>query len=158
MPQPLIDIGIPAPQREAIAAGLGRLLADSYTLLLKTHGYHWNVEGPMFNTLHEMFSVQYVELQTAVDEIAERIRALGVKAPGSLGAFAGLSSIGEPGAAPSAEQMIADLLAGNEAVVRTARAVLPLAQEARDESSTDLLIERMRLHEKTAWMLRSMLA
>lgn len=158
MPTPSIDIGIPAAQRAAIAAGLSRLLADSYALLLKTHGYHWNVEGPMFTALHEMFSVQYLELQTAVDEIAERIRALGVKAPGSLGGFSKLTSIKEPRGTPTAEAMIAGLLAGNETVVRTARAVLPTAQKARDESSTDLLIERMRTHEKTAWMLRSLLS
>ena len=153
-----INIGIVVQDREAIAGGLSRLLADSYTLYLKTHNYHWNVEGPLFNTLHTMFEQQYTELATAVDEIAERIRALGVRAPGSYGAFSQLTSIEEETGSPSAEEMIQQLILGQEAVVRTAREVIPLASEANDEPTADLLTQRMQIHEKTAWMLRSMLA
>ncbi len=153
-----INIGIAEQDREAIAAGLSRLLADSYTLYLKTHNYHWNVEGPLFNTLHTMFEGQYTELATAVDEIAERIRALGVAAPGSYRAFAELTSIEEETGTPSAEDMIRQLIIGQETVVRTAREVIPLASQANDEPTADLLTQRMQIHEKTAWMLRSMLA
>ena len=153
-----LDIGISKADREAIAKGLSRLLADSYSLYLKTHNYHWNVEGPMFTTLHAAFEAQYTELATAVDEIAERIRTLGVKAPGSYSAFAALSSIGEATGEESAEDMIRELVLGQEAVARTAREVFPAADEAGDEPTADLLTQRMQTHEKTAWMLRSMLA
>ncbi len=153
-----LNIGIESKDREEIAAGLARLLADSYTLYLKTHNYHWNVEGPMFNTLHLMFENQYTELATAVDEIAERIRALGVKAPGSYSEFSELASVEEARGGESAEDMIRELVLGQEAVVRTARAVIPIAEKASDEPTADLLTQRMQLHEKTAWMLRSMLA
>ena len=152
-----IDIGIADADREAIATGLSRLLADSYTLYLKTHNYHWNVTGPLFNTLHLMFEAQYTELATAVDEIAERIRALGHRAPGSYQEFAKLTQVVEDTAAPSAEQMIEQLVIGQETVVRTAREVFPLADDAGDEPTADLLTQRMNLHEKNAWMLRSML-
>ena len=152
-----IDIGIPEAQRGEIAQGLSRLLADSYTLYLKTHNYHWNVTGPLFNTLHTMFEVQYSELATAVDEIAERIRALGLPAPGAYSDFAGLTSIEEERGQPTAEQMIEQLVIGQETVVRTAREVFPLADAANDEPTADLLTQRMQLHEKNAWMLRSML-
>jgi len=154
---PVIDIGIDDKQRKAIAEGLSRLLADSYTLYLKTHNYHWNVTGPMFNTLHLMFETQYNELALAVDLIAERIRALGVYAPGSYAAFAKLSSIEESEKVPGATDMIADLVKGQEAVVRTARKIFPLADKASDEATADLLTQRIQLHEKTAWMLRSLL-
>jgi starvation-inducible DNA-binding protein len=153
-----INIGIAEQDRESIAAGLSRLLADSYTLYLKTHNYHWNVQGPLFNTLHTMFEQQYTELATAVDDIAERIRALGVAAPGSYQAFAGLTSIEEETGTPSAEDMIRQLIIGQETVVRTAREVIPVASQANDEPTADLLTQRMQIHEKTAWMLRSMLA
>ena len=152
-----IDIGIPAEDREAIAAGLSKLLADSYTLYLKTHNYHWNVTGPQFNTLHTMFEAQYTELATAVDEIAERIRALGVQAPGSYKEFAELASVEEAVGGESAEEMIRQLVLGQEAVVRTARAAFPAADSANDEPTADLLTQRMQIHEKNAWMLRSML-
>lgn len=152
-----IDIGISKGQREAIADGLSRLLADTYTLYLKTHNFHWNVTGPQFNTLHTMFEQQYTELATAVDEIAERIRALGVPAPGSYKQFAALTRIKEEDGVPSANDMIRALAKDQEAVVRTAREVFPLADEANDEPTADLLTQRMQIHEKTAWMLRSML-
>lgn len=152
-----IDIGIAPKQRKQIAAGLSRLLADSYTLYLKTHNYHWNVTGPQFNTLHLMFEGQYTELATAVDEIAERIRALGEPAPGSYKAFAKLTSIEEEEKVPDAETMIRQLVIGQETVVRTARELFPLVEEAGDEPTADLLTQRMQVHEKTAWMLRSML-
>jgi starvation-inducible DNA-binding protein len=154
---PSIDIGIPEKKRQAIADGLSHLLADSYTLYLKTHNYHWNVTGPLFNTLHLMFEAQYNELALAVDLIAERIRALGVAAPGSYTQFAKLSSVVESTVVPSARDMIADLVLGQETVVRTARKVFPLAEKAGDQATADLLTQRMQLHEKTAWMLRSML-
>ncbi len=154
---PLIDIGIDEKERKAIADGLSRLLADTYTLYLKTHNYHWNVTGPMFNTLHLMFETQYNELALAVDLIAERIRALGVSAPGSYAAFAKLSSIQESDKVPGATDMIADLVKGQETVVRTARKIFPVADGAHDEATADLLTQRIQLHEKTAWMLRSML-
>jgi starvation-inducible DNA-binding protein len=153
-----LNIGIDSKDREAIAAGLSRLLADSYTLYLKTHNYHWNVEGPMFNTLHLMFEEQYTELATAVDEIAERIRALGVKAPGSYTAFADLATVSEASGSESAEDMIRELVHAQETVARTAREAFPAAEKAGDEPTADLLTQRMQVHEKTAWMLRSMLA
>jgi len=153
-----LDIGIARQQREDIAAGLSKLLADSYSLYLKTHNYHWNVTGPMFNTLHQMFEEQYTELAAAVDEIAERIRALGVRAPGSYSAFSELTRIEEGSGEESAEEMIRQLVVGQETVVRTARDVFPVADAANDEPSADLLTQRMQIHEKNAWMLRSMLA
>ena len=152
-----IDIGIPDEQREQIASGLSRLLADTYTLYLKTHNFHWNVTGPMFTTLHQLFETHYTELATAVDEIAERIRALGVVAPGSYKQFAELSSIEEETGNPSAEEMISQLVKGQEAVVKTARSVFPVVEEADDEPTADLLTQRMQIHEKNAWMLRSLL-
>ncbi len=153
-----LNTGISSADRKSIAEGLSRLLADSYTLYLKTHNYHWNVEGPMFNTLHQMFEGQYTELAAAVDEIAERIRALGVKAPGSYTEFAKLASVEEAKGGESAEDMIRELVLGQEAVVRTARAAFPAADRANDEPTADLLTQRMQIHEKNAWMLRSMLA
>jgi starvation-inducible DNA-binding protein len=152
-----IEIGIDTKDRESIATGLSRLLADSYTLYLKTHNYHWNVTGPHFNTLHTMFETQYTELATAVDEIAERIRALGIKAPGSYAAFAQLASVDEASGDENAEDMIRALVTGQEAVVRTARQAFPAAERANDEPTADLLTQRMQIHEKNAWMLRSML-
>lgn len=152
-----IDIGISADQRLEIAEGLSRLLADSYTLYLKTHNYHWNVTGPMFNTLHQMFEDEYTELAIAVDEIAERIRALGHAAPGTYKAYADLTVIPEEEDVPDAETMLRNLVAGHEAVARTARQVFPVAENASDEPTADLLTQRMQVHEKTAWMLRSML-
>jgi starvation-inducible DNA-binding protein len=153
-----INIGIEEQDRKNIAEGLSRLLADSYTLYLKTHNYHWNVKGPLFNTLHQMFEVQYSELALAVDEIAERIRALGEPAPGSYKAYAQLTSIEEEDSVPEAEQMIRQLLEGQEAVVRTALSVIGAAEAANDEPTADLLTQRMQVHEKNAWMLRSMVA
>ena len=153
-----INIGIPEDQRSEISQGLSRLLADSYTLYLKTHNYHWNVTGPMFNTLHLMFEEQYNELALAVDEIAERIRALGFPAPGSYAAFSELTSIEEQTGTLSAEEMIADLVVGQETVARTARGIFAAVEEASDEPTADLLTQRMQVHEKTAWMLRSLLA
>jgi starvation-inducible DNA-binding protein len=155
---PSIDIGISEEDRLAIAEGLSRLLADTYTLYLMTHKYHWNVVGPMFNTLHLMFETQYNELALAVDLIAERIRALGVKAPGSYAEFAALSSIDDQGDDPDAMEMIRRLVVAAETVARTARSVYPLAERAADEPTADLLTQRLQVHEKTAWMLRSMLA
>lgn len=153
-----MNIGIKTEDRKAIAEGLSRLLADSYTLYLKTHNYHWNVIGPQFNTLHQMFEQQYMELATAVDEIAERIRALGVKAPGSYREFAELTSVKEAEGDVSADEMIRQLATDQETVVRTARSVFPLVDAANDEPTADLLTQRMQIHEKTAWMLRSMVA
>ena len=153
-----INIGIDEQERRAIAEGLSSLLADTYTLYLKTHNFHWNVVGPMFNTLHLMFEQQYTELATAVDEIAERIRALGVAAPGSYRQFAELTSIVEETGTPAAEEMIRQLIEGQETVVRTARKIFPLADEAGDEPTADLLTQRMQIHEKTAWMLRAMIS
>ncbi|MEM1263581.1 MAG: Dps family protein [Pseudomonadota bacterium] len=152
-----INIGIDTPEREAIAEGLSRLLADSYTAYLKTHNFHWNVTGPMFSTLHTLFETQYTELATAVDEIAERIRALGVNAPGSYAAFSKLSSIDEEEGFPSAEDMLKQLVAAQETIVRTARSVMPIAERSSDEPTADLLTQRMQAHEKNAWMLRSLL-
>ncbi len=153
-----LNIGINSEDRQKIASGLSRLLADSYTLYLKTHNYHWNVEGPLFNTLHQMFEVQYTELAAAVDEIAERIRALGVKAPGSYSAFSELATVTEASGSETAEHMLRELVLGQEVVARTAREVFPAADKANDEATADLLTQRMQIHEKTAWMLRSMLA
>jgi starvation-inducible DNA-binding protein len=153
-----IDIGISKKDRKAIADGLSRLLADTYTLYLKTHNFHWNVEGPMFNTLHLMFETQYNELALAVDAIAERIRALGHPAPGSYAAYSKLSSIKEETGTPKAEEMTRQLVDGQEAVARTARAVFPAAEKAGDEPTADLLTQRLQIHEKTAWMLRSLLS
>lgn len=153
-----VHIGIEEPKRREIADGVSRLLADSYTLYLKTHNFHWNVSGPMFNTLHLMFEQQYTELATAVDQIAERIRTLGFPAPGSYKQFAELASIDEETGVPAAEEMIRQLAEGQEAVVRTARQVVPVAADAHDEPTVDLLTQRMQVHEKNAWMLRSMLA
>jgi len=153
-----IDIGIPETNRVDIAHGLSRVLADSYTLYLKTHNFHWNVTGPMFQTLHTMFETQYTELALAVDELAERIRSLGEYAPGSYKQFADLSSIDEETTVPEAEEMVKQLVAGHEAVVKTARAVYPSAEAGNDEATADLLTQRIALHEKTAWMLRSLIA
>ena len=153
-----IDIGIEEQDRQEIAQGLSKLLADSYTLYLKTHNYHWNVTGPQFNTLHQMFENQYTELALAVDEIAERIRALGEPAPGSYRAYSQLTSVGEEDGVPSAEDMVRQLVIGQETVVRTARSVIKSAEAANDEPTADLLTQRMQVHEKNAWMLRSMVA
>lgn len=152
-----VDIGIDEKARAQIAEGLSRLLADTYTLYLKTHNFHWNVTGPMFQTLHLMFEQQYNELALAVDAIAERIRALGFTAPGSYSAYAKLTSIPEATEVPSATEMIKQLVEGQEAVVKTARSIFPAADEAHDEPTADLLTQRMQIHEKTAWMLRSLL-
>ncbi len=152
-----IDTGIEAADRQAIAEGLARVLADSYTLYLKTHNYHWNVTGPMFQTLHVMFEGHYTELAMAVDELAERIRALGEMAPGSYREFTTLNSVGEDEDQPDATEMIRRLVKGHEAVVRTARAAFPAAEKAEDQATMDLLTQRMQVHEKTAWMLRSLL-
>lgn len=152
-----IDIGIKEADRARIADGLSRLLADTYTLYLKTHSFHWNVTGPMFQTLHLMFETQYNELALAVDQIAERIRSLGFPAPGTYKAFAGLGSIPETEGVPAAQDMIRLLVEGQEAVVRTARSLFPDVESASDEATADLLTQRIQLHEKTAWMLRSLL-
>lgn len=153
-----IDIGISEQDRHAIADGLSRLLADSYTLYLKTHNFHWNVTGQMFQTLHLMFETQYGELALAVDLIAERIRAIGFPAPGTYAEFMKLTSIKEPVGVPAARDMIRQLTEGHEAIVRTARGTFPTAQKANDEATADLLTQRIQQHEKTAWMLRSLLA
>jgi len=152
-----INIGISESDRKAIAEDLSRLLADSYTLYLKTHNFHWNVTGQMFQTLHLMFEQQYVELSTAVDLIAERIRALGVYAPATYSEFLKLTSIEEHAGVPSSREMIQQLVEGHEAVIRTARSAFTHVHQANDEASADLLTQRMQLHEKTAWMLRSLL-
>ena len=153
-----IDIGIGEADRLAITDGLSRLLADTYTLYLKTHNYHWHVTGPMFQTLHLMFEEQYNELALAVDLIAERIRSLGEPAPGTYRQFAELSSIDEDDEVPEATEMIRRLVKGQEAVARTARSVFPAVEQAHDEATADLLTQRLQVHEKTAWMLRSLLA
>jgi starvation-inducible DNA-binding protein len=153
-----IDIGISDADRKEIALGLSKVLADTYTLYLKTHSFHWNVTGPMFQTLHLMFETQYTEMALAVDLIAERIRALGYPAPGSYREFLKLSSIQEETRVPSAKEMIRILVEGQEAVARTARSVFPAVERASDEATGDLLTQRMQTHEKTAWMLRSLLA
>src|SRR6476659_3485393 len=152
-----MDIGISEQDRRSIVDGLSRLLADSYTLYLKTHNHHWNVTGPMFQTLHLMFEAQYNELALAVDLVAERIRALGFPAPATYTDFARLSSIKETPGVPKAEEMIKLLVEGQEAVVSTARSVFPSADRVNDEATADLLTRRMQVHEKTAWMLRSLL-
>ena len=157
---PLIDIGIKGKDREKIALGLSRVLADTYSLYLKTHNFHWNVTGPMFNSLHAMFMDQYTEQWNALDETAERIRALGYNAPGSYAEFIGLSSISEePGLteAPDWRDMVRQLVDGNEAVCRTARKALSNADDAGDDPTVDLLTQRLHVHEKNAWMLRSLL-
>ncbi|MFO1189062.1 MAG: Dps family protein [Alphaproteobacteria bacterium] len=153
-----IDIGIKARDRKAIGEGLSRLLADTYTLYLKTHNFHWNVTGPMFQTLHLMFEQQYNELALAVDLVAERIRALGLNAPGSYADFAKLTVIAEAKGVPAATAMVRQLVKDHEAVARTARSVFPLADSAHDEPTADLLTQRMQIHEKTAWMLRSLVS
>jgi starvation-inducible DNA-binding protein len=152
-----IDIGIAEKERAEIAEGLSRLLADTYTLYLKTHNFHWNVTGPMFQTLHLMFEQQYNELALAVDLVAERIRALGFPAPGSYREFGKLTSIAESEGVSSARDMIRQMVEGQEAVVRTARSVFPVAEKSNDQPTADLLTQRMQLHEKNAWMLRSLL-
>ena len=154
---PPMDTGISQEDRSAIAAGLSRLLADNYTLYLKTHNFHWNVTGPMFNTLHLMFGTQYNELWLANDQIAERIRSLGYPAPGTYEEYVKLASVKETPGQPKAEEMVRLLVEGNEAVVRTARSVFPAVDEAGDEPTADLLTQRMQIHEKNAWMLRSLL-
>jgi len=152
-----IDIGIKKKDREAIAEGLSHLLADTYTLYLKTHNFHWNVKGPMFQTLHLMFEAQYNELALAVDLVAERIRSLGFPAPGTYKQFVELSSIKETDGVPAATNMIKLLVEGHEAVAKTARSIFPTVDKASDEPTADLLTQRMQVHEKTAWMLRSLL-
>ncbi len=152
-----LDIGIDEADRHAIAKGVSCVLADTYTLYLKTHNYHWNVTGPMFNTLHLMFEQQYNEMWVAVDLLAERIRSLGVFAPGSYAQFADLTVIAEADGVPDAQSMIADLVRGHEAVTRTIRSVFAIVDQAHDESTADLLTQRLQVHEKTAWMLRAML-
>ncbi|UTH75476.1 Dps family protein [Chromobacterium sp. IIBBL 290-4] len=152
-----MDIGINEQDRQEIAHGLSRLLADSYTLYLKTHNFHWNVTGPMFNTLHLMFETQYNELSLAVDAVAERIRALGHYAPGSYADYARLTAIPEASGVPKADDMIRQLVEGHETLCRTARSVFPVVERAGDEPTADLLTQRLQVHEKTAWMLRSLL-
>lgn len=152
-----MDIGINEQHRKEISEGLSHLLADTYTLYLKTHNFHWNVTGPMFRTLHLMFEEQYNELALAVDEIAERIRSLGFPAPATYSEYARLSSIKETAGVPTAADMIRLLIEGHEAVCRTARSIFPTADAASDEPTADLLTTRLQTHEKTAWMLRSLL-
>ena len=152
-----IDLGISEKDRAKIAQGLSHLLADTYTLYLKTHNFHWNVKGPMFQTLHLMFETQYTELALAVDLIAERMRALGFPAPGTYSEYAKLSTIQETAGVPEATQMIRLLVEGQEAVTRTARKIFPVVDKAGDEPTADLLTQRMQMHEKTAWMRRSLL-
>jgi starvation-inducible DNA-binding protein len=155
---PSINIGISEKDRTAIAEGLSRLLADTYPLYLTTHNFHWNVTGPMFNTLHLMFMAQYTELWTAVDPVAERIRSLGHFAPGSYAQFSKLASVPDaPATPPKALEMVRILVSGHEAVARTARELFPLADDAGDQPTADLLTQRLTVHEKTAWMLRSLL-
>lgn len=152
-----MDIGINQQDRQQIADGLSHLLADTYTLYLKTHNFHWNVTGPMFQTLHLMFEQHYNELSLAVDLIAERIRALGHPAPGSYADYARLTSITEASGVPKAEDMIRQLVDGHETLCRTARSIFPVVEHASDEPTADLLTQRLQIHEKTAWMLRSLL-
>ena len=154
---PTIDIGISDADRKKIVAGLSGLLADSYTLYLMTHNFHWNVKGPQFNSLHNMFMGQYTEQWTALDQIAERIRALGFPAPGTYKEFVKLASIKEVEGVPSADDMIRHLVAAQEATARTARKLFPVVAEADDQPTADLLTQRLEVHEKTAWMLRSLL-
>lgn len=153
-----IDIGISESARQDIIGHLEKVLADTYTLYLKTHHFHWNVQGPMFNALHLMFEEQYNELWLATDVIAERIRSLGGYAPGTYGAFAKLTSVTEADGVPEAMEMVKQLVEGHETVVKTARNAFPAADEAHDEATADLLTQRLQVHEKTAWMLRSLLA
>ena len=153
-----IDIGIGEKDRKTIAEGLSRVLADTYTLYLKTHNFHWNVTGPQFNTLHLMFMEQYTELWNAVDLVAERIRALGHPAPGSYKQFSKLSSISEADGVPKAKEMLKQFVSGHEAVAKTMRKAFPAAESAHDQPTMDLLTQHLQVHEKTAWMLRSMLA
>jgi starvation-inducible DNA-binding protein len=152
-----IEIGIQAKDRKAVAEALAKLLADSYTLYLKTHNFHWNVTGPMFSTLHLMFEQQYTELAQAVDLVAERIRALGHPAAGSYAQFSRLTSLEEEIGVPHAEEMVRQLVEGQEAVARTARQAFPVAEHAGDQATMDLLTQRLQVHEKNAWMLRSLL-
>ena len=152
-----INIGISEKDRKAVCKGLNKLLADSYLLYLKTQNYHWNVTGKMFQSLHTLFEEQYLEQAAAIDVVAERIRALGEYAPGSFAAFSKVSSIKEETAIPFADEMIHNLVQGNEAVVTTAREIVALANECEDDVTTDLMIERMQIHEKNAWMLRSLI-
>jgi starvation-inducible DNA-binding protein len=152
-----IDIGISEKDRKSVAHGLSKLLADTYTLYLKTHNFHWNVEGPMFQTLHVMFMGQYTEMWNALDLIAERIRSLGHYAPGTYAEFVKLTSIKETKTVPKAEKMIEELIQGNEAVIKTARGVFDAAEAAKDQTTMDVLTQRLDIHEKTAWMLRSLL-
>ena len=154
---PAMDNGIAAKDREKISSGLSHLLADTFTLYMATHNFHWNVKGPMFNTLHTMFMAQYTELWNAVDPIAERIRALGFAAPGTFKEFGKLTSIKEPVGVPKAQEMIAFLISANESVARTARGLLTVADAANDQPTLDLLTQRLDIHEKTSWMLRSLL-
>ena len=153
-----IQIGINEKERIEIAEGMSRLVADTVSLYSKTHGYHWNVTGPMFNTLHQMFMVQYTELWNSIDLMAERIRSLGLFAPAEYGKFSKLTSLKEDSDIPEAMQMVKNLVEGHEAVIRTARAVLPAAEKANDQVTLDLVTQRLEVHEKTAWMLRAMLA
>ncbi|WP_417760273.1 Dps family protein [Shewanella sp.] len=152
-----INIGIDQANRQEIAKGLYKVLADTYGLYLKTHSFHWNVTGPMFNSLHQMFEDQYLELATAVDVLAERVRALGERVPGSYSAFAAVTGIKEDNGVTDANQMIQELLEGQEVIIRNARSLYPLVNQANDEATADLLTQRIQLHEKTAWMLRSLL-
>jgi len=152
-----VDIGIEEKSRKEIVNGLSKLLADSYTLYLKTHNYHWNVTGPMFQTLHIMFETQYTELALAVDLIAERIRSLGEKAPGSYAQFIKLCSVQDETGSPNAHSMIKNLVVDHETVIKTARSVFPSAESGNDQATLDLLTQRIQTHEKTAWMLRSLL-
>jgi starvation-inducible DNA-binding protein len=154
---PPIDIGIPLTERRAIAEGLSALLADSYTLYLMTHNFHWNVTGPQFNSLHAMFMGQYTEQWNAIDVIAERIRALGFPSPGTYAEFARLTSIREPEGVPDANEMVRQLVVAQEATARTARNLFPVVNAARDQPTADVLTQRINVHEKTAWMLRSLL-
>lgn len=153
-----MDIGISEKEREKIATGLMHLLADTVGLYAKTHGYHWNVTGPMFNTLHQMFMAQYTELWNAIDLIAERIRSLGSFAPAEYGAFSKLTNIPEDSTVPDAMKMLKNLVDGHETVIRTARGILESAENANDQVTLDLLTQRLEIHEKTAWMLRAMLS
>lgn len=152
-----INIGIDESSRREVADGLGKLLADTYSLYLKTHNFHWNVKGHMFQTLHTMFETQYTELAMAVDQIAERIRSLGFTAPGSYSAFAERTSIKDATGEEKSTEMVRQLVEGQESVVRTAREIFPAAERAHDEATADLLTQRIQVHEKTAWMLRSLL-
>ena len=152
-----MDTGLSPKDRAAIAKGLSRLLADTYVVYLKTHNFHWNVEGPMFQTLHQMFMEQYTEAWNAIDLVAERIRSLGHYAPGTYREYLELSRVKETPGHPKAEQMVRLLIEGQEAVVKTAREVLPVADKADDQPTLDLLTQRMQVHEKNAWMLRSLL-